>query len=56
MNTVRLTDAELEMVRHAMQNYLRIFGHDQFDTVARIKAVIAKLDAATHNDEAEFAS
>jgi hypothetical protein len=54
MNTIHLTDAELEMARHAMQAYLRTFGHDEADTTQRIKSVIAKLDAATRSDDAEL--
>jgi hypothetical protein len=52
MNTIHLTDAELEMARHGMTAYLRSFGHDEADTVARIKAVIAKLAAAQPGPEA----
>ena len=46
MNTIHLTDAELEMARHGMTAYLRSFGHDEADVVAAIRAVIAKLAAA----------
>jgi hypothetical protein len=46
MNTIHLTDAELEMARHGMTAYLRNFGHDEADTGLAIRAVIAKLDAA----------
>ena len=46
MNTIHLTDEELEMARHAMQAYLRAFGHREADTVEQIKQVIAKLSAA----------
>ena len=52
MNTVHLTDEELEMVRHGMTAYLRSFGHDEADTVAAIKAVIAKLALAEEEPEA----
>jgi hypothetical protein len=45
MNTIHLTDRELEMARHAMQAYLHAFGHDEADTVREIKLVIAKLQA-----------
>jgi hypothetical protein len=51
MNTIHLTDAELEMARHAMLAYLRTFGHDEADTVEQIKIVIAKLRAATVEDD-----
>ena len=46
MNSIHLTDAELEMARHGMTAYLRSFGHDEADTLALIKSVIAKLSAA----------
>jgi hypothetical protein len=46
MNTIHLTDAELEMARHGMAAYLQAFGHDEADTLVLIKAVIAKLAAA----------
>jgi hypothetical protein len=46
MNTIHLTDAELEMARHGMTAYLRSFGHDEADTVLAIRAVIARLNAA----------
>lgn len=46
MNTIHLTDEELQLTRHAMTAYLRSFGHDEADTVARIRAVLARLAAA----------
>jgi len=46
MNTIHLTDSELEMARHGMTAYLRSFGHDEADTVLAIRAVLAKLDQA----------
>lgn len=46
MNTVHLTDAELELARHGMTAYLRTFGHDEADTVELIKSVLIKLKAA----------
>lgn len=51
MNTIRLTDEELEMARQAMQAYLLAFGHNEADTVENIKRVIAKLKAAQRDDE-----
>jgi hypothetical protein len=51
MNTIHLTDSELEMARHALQAYLRAFGHGEADTVAEIKRVIAKLQAAQPEGE-----
>lgn len=46
MNTIHLTDAELEITRHGMTAYLRSFGHDEADTVILIRAVLARLAAA----------
>ena len=46
MNTVLLTDEELEIARHAMTAYLHTFGHDEADTVVLIRAVLARLAAA----------
>ena len=46
MNNIHLTDEELEMARHGMTAYLRSFGHDEADTVARIRAVLDALASA----------
>ncbi|HEU4512912.1 MAG TPA: hypothetical protein VFR87_07385 [Nocardioidaceae bacterium] len=46
MNTIHLTDAELGMARHALQAYLQAFGHNEHETIAQIKGVIAKLNTA----------
>lgn len=46
MNTIHLTDAELELARHALQAYLLAFGHGEADTVHKIRAVMAKFDTA----------
>lgn len=46
MNTIHLTDEELETARHGMTAYLRSFGHDEADTMVRIKAVLARLALA----------
>ena len=55
MNTIHLTDEELEMARHAMLAYLGTFGHNEADTLAQIKRVIAKLqEAAPEGDEPVF--
>jgi hypothetical protein len=56
VNTIHLTDAELEMVRHAMVAYLRSFGHDEADTLAMIKTVIARLALATKEPDAPIAT
>ncbi len=52
MNTVHLTDAELVLARHALRAYINSFGHDESDTVAQIRAVIARLEKAEPEPEA----
>jgi hypothetical protein len=51
MNTIHLTDSELEMARHALQAYLQAFGHGEADTLEQIKSVIAKFRAAQPDGE-----
>jgi hypothetical protein len=51
MYAVHLTDAELEMARHALRAYLSAFGHDEATTVSEIKRVIAKLQEAQAEGE-----
>ena len=51
MYAVHLTDAELEMARHALHAYLLAFGHDEAATVGEIRQVIAKLQAAQSDGE-----
>jgi hypothetical protein len=51
MNTIHLTDSELEMARHALKAYLAAFGHNEADTVEQIKKVIARLDEARPEGE-----
>lgn len=51
VNTIRLTDAELDLTRHALQSYLQDFGHNEADTVAQIKQVIGKLREAESDGE-----
>ena len=46
MNTVHLTDEELEIACRGMTAFLHSFGHDEADTVALIRAVLARLAAA----------
>jgi hypothetical protein len=46
MNTVQLTDEELGIARHALEAYLRAFGHDEADIAHAIKDVLAKFRAA----------
>jgi hypothetical protein len=42
MNTIHLTDEELEIAHHGMTAYLRSFGHDEADTFVLIRAVLAR--------------
>jgi hypothetical protein len=51
MNTIHLTDSELEMARHALQAYLQAFGHDEADTVREIKRVVEKFRAVQTEGE-----
>jgi hypothetical protein len=51
MNTVRLNDDELTLTRYALQAYLAAFGHDEADTVVRIRQVIEKFRAARPEGE-----
>ena len=46
MNTVQLTDEELGIARHALEAYLRAFGHDEADVGHAIKDVLEKFRAA----------
>ena len=50
-NAVHLTDEELVLVRHAMQSWLKDFGHEEADVVEAIKQVLAKLRAAEPDGE-----
>jgi hypothetical protein len=51
MFAIHLTDAELDMARHALHAYLQAFGHDEAETVGAIRRVIAKLAAAQAEDD-----
>jgi hypothetical protein len=51
MNTIQLTDAELELAGHALRAYLAAFGHNESDTLQQIRQVIAKLEAASPETE-----
>jgi len=53
VNTIHLSDAELALVRHAVQGYLNSFGHNEADVVELVKQVLAKLAAAEHDDLSE---
>ena len=56
MYVIHLTDAELDMARHALRAYLLAFGHDEATTVGEIRRVIAKLQAAQMESETPSAS
>lgn len=56
MNTVHLSDEELEIARHGMTAYLHSFGHDEADTVALIRAVLARLAAAQSDPDTSAAA
>ncbi len=49
MNTLRLTDEQLALTRHALYAYLQAFGHREADTVEEIKSVLATVDAAVRH-------
>ena len=51
MNIIRVSDEELRLLRSATQMYLRSFGHNEADTLERIKSVLHKLAEATREDE-----
>jgi hypothetical protein len=51
MNTIHLSDSELEMARNGMTAYLRAFGHDEADTLKLIRAVLDKLGHAETESE-----
>ena len=51
MNIIRVSDEELRLLRSAMQTYLRSFGHNEADTLERVKSVLRKLAQATREDE-----
>lgn len=51
MNTIHLTDEELEMARQALQAYLLAFGHDEAETHQAIRRVLGKLRAAEPEGE-----
>jgi hypothetical protein len=44
--TLVLTPAEARLVHSALGSYLTVFGHDERETRAAIRAALAKLDAA----------
>ena len=51
MKSIHLTDAELAIVRNAVHGYLTTFGHEEADIVELAKSALAKIDAATSEDD-----
>jgi hypothetical protein len=55
MNTIQLTDEELAVARHALEAYLRAFGHDEADVVHGIRDVLSKFRSAeTESEQPRF--
>ncbi len=55
MKTIRLTDAELALVRNAVHGYLNAFGHNESDVIALARSTLTKVDAATDEPAPEQA-
>ena len=49
--SLELTDEEVTLLRNALHAFLDDFGHDEYDVVARIQALLAKLPAADGSNE-----
>jgi hypothetical protein len=47
MHAIELTEEELRLIHAALHSYLDDFGHKEADVLRAIKALIAKLPAAT---------
>jgi hypothetical protein len=46
MRILELTDEELKLLESAVRSYLGDFGHEEADTLRRVKQLLAKLEAA----------
>ena len=46
MRTLELTEDELTLLEAAVRSYLDDFGHEEADVLRRVKALLAKLQAA----------
>lgn len=44
--TVQFTEAEFEMLNHAVRSFLSDFGHDEADIINQLRGLLAKLAAA----------
>ena len=47
MRILELTDEELKLLHSAVHAYLDDFGHEEADTLRRLKHLLAKLQAAS---------
>jgi hypothetical protein len=47
MHMLELTEEELRLLSEALHAYLDDFGHEEADVLRRIKALLAKLPAAS---------
>jgi hypothetical protein len=43
MQTIELSDDDLQLLHAALHTYLDDFGHEEADVLRRLKALIAKL-------------
>ena len=43
MQTIELSDDDLQLLHAALHSYLDDFGHEEADVLRRVKALIAKL-------------
>jgi hypothetical protein len=43
MQTIELSDDDLQILHAALHSYLDDFGHEEADVLRRVKALIAKL-------------
>jgi hypothetical protein len=43
MTTIEFTAEELQLLRSALHSFLDDFGHEEFDVLRKIKALLAKL-------------
>jgi hypothetical protein len=46
MNTLELTDDELQLVHAALHSYLNDFGHEEADVLRMIKELLEKIHRA----------
>jgi hypothetical protein len=46
MHTIDLTPEELRLAREALRAFLDDFGHEEQDVVNKLRALLAKIEAA----------